>query len=87
MLLYLLKELACCAIVAVTLAVFIGGCLLTWRVGRTLAGGIWQTGARLAHGRMTEAAPSRSRHTALTFPSVLRPARSGVGLELNSNTE
>ena len=88
MALYLLEEVACCVLVAVALVLFIGGSVLAGKAGVRLAGGIWQTGARLAQGHRSEVAFPGDRHAILAFPSSLKSARAfTVELGLHSKTK
>ena len=86
MALYLLEEVACCVLVAVALVLFIGGSVLAGKAGVRLAGGIWQTGARLAQGYRSEVAFPGDRHAISAFPSSLKSARAAAEPGLNSRT-
>lgn len=84
--LYLLKELACCALVAAALVVLIGAGVLAWKAVGTLVGGIRYARVRLTQGPVSEVVLSSKRHAILTFSPALQWASAAVQAKLNSNT-
>jgi hypothetical protein len=83
---YLLKELACCALLAAALAVLMGTSVLAWKAAGKLAGGIRYARVRLTQRRLLEVVPFQKRHAILSRLSAWRSARSGAESELASKT-
>jgi hypothetical protein len=75
MFLYLLKELACCVLLAAALVLLIGAGVLVWKAARSLAGGIQYARVRLARGRLSEVFVPGRRQATLTLVPVLQAAR------------
>lgn len=90
MVLYLLKEIACCVLVAAALVVLIGAavlvCKATWMATWKVVGGVRYAHARLAQARLSGVVPLGPRHASLTFPSVWRSGRASGERELASKT-
>lgn len=84
--LYLLKELACCALLAAALVVLMGASVLAWKAAGKLVGGIRYARTRLLEGRLLEGVLFGKRHTSLTLVPVLQSARAGGESELASKT-
>ena len=84
--LYLLKELACCVLLAVALGVVIGAGVLAWKATGKLVGGIRYAHARLAQRRWSEVLVPGKRHAILTLVPVLQSVRAGGEVELTSKT-
>lgn len=83
---YLLKELACCALLAAALAVLMGTSVLAWKAAGKLAGGIRYARVRLLEGRLLEEVLFGKPHTSLTLLPVLQSARAGGESEAASKT-
>lgn len=83
---YLLKELACCVLLAAALVVLIGASVLAWKAAGAMVGGIRYARTRLLQGRLLEVVPLGKRHAILAFPSALQSARAGGESELASRT-
>ena len=78
MFLYLLKELACCVLLAAALVLLIGAGVLVWKAARGLVGGIRYAHGRMAQGRLLEVFVPGRRHATLTLVPVLQSARVAV---------
>ncbi|MDP9262730.1 MAG: hypothetical protein M3O85_00245 [Acidobacteriota bacterium] len=82
--LYLLKELACCVLLAVALVVLIGAGVLAWKATGKLVGGVRYAHTRLAQRRWSEVLVPGRRHAILTLVPVLQSARAGGESDLAS---
>ena len=80
MALYLLKELACCALLAAALVVLMGVAVLTWKAAGTVVGGIRYARIRLLEGRLLEDVLFGKRHAILALRPVLGSAQVGGGI-------
>ena len=76
MFLYLLKEVACCVLLAAALVVLIGASVLAWKAAGK---GIRYAHGRLAQGRLLEVFVPGRRHATLTLVPVLQSARAAAG--------
>lgn len=83
---YLLKELACCALLATALAVLVGASMLAWKTAETAVGGIRYARTRLLEGRLFEDVLFGKRHAIRALRSVLQSARVGGGSTPASKT-
>jgi len=83
---YLLKELACCVLLAAALAVLIGASVLAWKAAGAMVGGIRFARTRLLQGRRLEDVLFGKRRAILTLLPVLQPARAVRESELASKT-
>jgi hypothetical protein len=84
--LYLLKELACCILLAAALVVLIGASVLAWKAAGSLADGIRYVRGRLTQGRLSEVFVPGKRHAILTLLPVLQSARAAGESALVSKT-
>ena len=84
--LYLLKEVACCALLAAALVVLMGASVLAWKAAGTVVGGIRYARTRLLEGRRLEEVLFGKPHTSLTLVPVLQSNRAGGESELASKT-
>lgn len=84
--LYLLKELACCVLLAAALVVLIGAGVLAWKATGKLVGGIRYAHAHLTQGRLSEGFAPGQRPTILTLLPVLQSVRAGGESELAAKT-
>jgi hypothetical protein len=84
MFLYLLKEVACCVLLAATLVLLIGAGVLAWKAAGSLAVGLRHAHGRLTQGRFSEVLTLGWRHPILTFPPAWQSARVAVEPELPS---
>jgi len=82
--LYLLKELACCVLLAAALVVLIGAGVLAWKATGKLVDGIRYAHARLAERRWSEVLVPGKRPVILTLVPVLQSVRAGGESELAS---
>jgi hypothetical protein len=84
--LYLLKEFACCALLAAALVVSMGAGVLAWKAAGTMVGGIRYARTRLLEGRLLEDVLFGKRHAILPLPSAWRSARPAGESQLASKT-
>ena len=84
--LYLLKEVACCVLLAAALVVLMGASVLAWKAAGKLAGGIRYARTRLLEGRRWEEVLFGKRHAGLTLLPVRQSAKVGGESELASKT-
>jgi hypothetical protein len=76
---YLLKELACCVLLAAALVVLIGAGVLAWKAAGRMVGGIRHAHAHLTQGRLLEVFFPGPRHATLTLVPVLQSTRAAAG--------
>lgn len=84
--LYLLKEVACCVLLAAALVVLMGASVLAWKAAGKLAGGIRYARTRLLEGRRLEEVLFGKRQAGLTLLPVRQSAKAGGESELASKT-
>ena len=82
MFLYLLKEVACCVLLAAALVVLIGASVLAWKAAGAVVGGIRYASGRLTQGRLSEVLTLGWPHPILTFQPAWQSARVAVEPEL-----